>query len=165
MNPKNSSFAQSVVPTHNYGNAPPLDVLIVPGGLGSRAPDLNSTSEFIARVYPKLQYLITVCTGSAVVASTGILDGKLATTNKASWYATIAPYPKVKWVHHARWTIDGKIWTSSGISAGIDAILAFIEAKYGFDEAKTVTSLMEYERHPQPDWDPFVDIFNSSSRA
>jgi len=61
--PGNSSFAQSILPTHTFANAPDLDVLFVPGGAGTRAPDLKSTIDFVRERYPGLKYLITVCTG------------------------------------------------------------------------------------------------------
>ena len=160
MNPKNSTFFQSVAPTHTLNNAPDLDVLIVPGGLGTRAPDLNSTIEYIATTYPKLQYLITICTGSGLAAQAGVLDGKRATTNKASWKNIIPLGPKVKWVDQARWTVDGNIWTSSGISAGIDTTLAFIQHVYGEKVATGLADSMEYNWHRDPDWDPFAGIFN-----
>lgn len=160
MNPKNSTFFQSVIPTHTLDNAPDLDVLIVPGGLGTRAPDLNATIDFIATAYPKLQYLITVCTGAGLAARAGVLDGKRATTNKASWAGTTALGPNVQWVAQARWTVDGNIWTSSGISAGIDVTLAFIEHLHGKDVATRLANSMEYERHEDPSWDPFSSIFN-----
>lgn len=72
--------------------------------------------EFIRKTYPKLKYLLTICTGAGVAAKAGVLDGKRATTNKAAWNETVKLGPKVKWVSPARWTIDGKIWTSSGVS-------------------------------------------------
>lgn len=95
MNPKNSTVFQSVVPTHTLETAPPLDVLIVPGGVGTRAPDINSTIDWIANTYPTLKYLITVCTGAGLAAQAGVLDCKRATTNKAAWASTVRLGPKV----------------------------------------------------------------------
>lgn len=163
MNSKNSSFAQSILPTYTFETAPHLDVLFVPGGLGTRAPDLNSTIDFIAARYGQVKYLISICTGASLVARTGILDGRNATTNKASWAATVALGPKVNWVAPARWVVDGNIWTSSGISAGIDATLAFIEKVYGEKAAEKVTNYMEYDRQQDSAWDPYAHVFNVSS--
>lgn len=59
----NSSFAETIVPTHTFSTAPELDVLFVPGGAGTRSPNLNSTIEFVRERYPGLKYLVTVCTG------------------------------------------------------------------------------------------------------
>jgi transcriptional regulator GlxA family with amidase domain len=133
---------------------------MIPGGLGTRSPLINATIDYIGATYPKVKYLITVCTGSALAARAGILDGKRATTNKNSWDANVAYGPKVKWVPRARWVVDGNIWTSSGISAGIDATIAFIEEVYGKENATYVANMMEYERHEDPNWDPFSDVFN-----
>lgn len=162
MNTTGSNFGTSVVPTHTFDNAPPLDVLIVPGGFGTRAPDLNITRDFIKKTYPSLQYLLTVCTGSALVASTGILDGKNATSNKASWVWATSQGPNVNWIPKARWTVDGNIWTSSGIAAGIDATFAFIEAIYGEPSVDQIISRIEYERHKDASWDPWADYWNTT---
>ncbi|KAF7162610.1 hypothetical protein CNMCM5623_007835 [Aspergillus felis] len=118
-------FNQSVVPTHTFADAPRLDVLLVPGGLGSdKQEKTQPVVDFIREQYPNLQYLITVCTGADLAARAGVLDGKRATTNKAAW-KEITQKPtssKTYWVANARWVVDGNIWTTSGVSAGIDAI-------------------------------------------
>lgn len=97
MNRFNSSFASSVVPTHAFDDDPPIDVLIVPGGAAARSPDLAPEVEYIRRVFPRLQYLITICTGAGIAAQSGVLDGHRATTNKAAWETMRAMGPEVKW--------------------------------------------------------------------
>ncbi|SPQ27683.1 b2707364-5b90-458d-a729-c6cb5d7aed9b [Thermothielavioides terrestris] len=146
MNRFNSSFFPSVVPTHTYDDDPPLDVLIVPGGAAARSPDLGPELAYIRKVFPKLQYLITICTGAGIAAQSGVLDGHRATTNKAAW-STITPMgPNVKWVSPARWVEDGKVWTSSGVTAGLDLTFAFVRAKYenGTAIADAVAGTMEH---------------------
>jgi transcriptional regulator GlxA family with amidase domain len=154
-------ISQHVVPTHTLDDTIDLDVLIVPGGFGVRtlAP---AYGEFIKRVYPNLKYLLTVCTGSVVVARTGLLDGKKATTNKASWTWATSEGPKVDWVAHARWTIDGKIWTSSGVSAGLDLTYAFISTVFNEELATKAANIIEYVPHKDPNDDPFQKIWNVS---
>lgn len=148
-------------PTHTLDTVPDdLDVLIIPGGLGTRSPLINATIAYVTETYPKLDYLLTVCTGSALAARAGLLDGRRATTNKAQWNSSITFGPDTEWVPRARWVVDGNIWTASGISAGIDLTLAFIEEMYGEANATYVSNLMEYERHTDPDWDPFSDVFD-----
>jgi transcriptional regulator GlxA family with amidase domain len=155
-NPLVSQCAQSVVPTHTFSSPPAaLEVLVVPGGFGSREPYIKETVEFIASVYPSLRYLITVCTGSLVVARTKILDGRRATTNKMAFKKIAEWVPEVEWVPKARWVVDGNIWSGSGLSAGLDVMLAFAEKVYGKEEASYVADAMEYERHTDPEWDPF----------
>ena len=160
-NPANSTFGQEVVPTHTFDTAPPLDVLIIPGGAGTRAPSplLNSTIDFVASRYPSLQYLITVCTGAGIAARAGVLDHKHATTNKKAWAQTTALGTKVKWVARARWVTDGNIWSTSGVSAGIDGLLAWMDAVYGRATATQIANHMEYERRLDSTDDPFAAIY------
>ncbi|KAF8997850.1 class I glutamine amidotransferase-like protein [Cyathus striatus] len=153
-NPKNSDFAQSVVPTHTFETVPPLDVLILPGGRAN-----ENVVKFIQKVYPTLQYLFTVCTGSGIAARAGVLDGKNATTNKMVWSKTTALRPQVNWVTHARWVTDGNIWTSSGITAGIDAMLAFVAEIYGKEISENIANYLEYRKHSDPKDDPFADFY------
>lgn len=80
-------IGQTVVPTHTFDDCPEdIEVLLVPGGFGARNPALTTPIvEFVKRVYPRLRFLLTVCTGSAIVAMSGLLDGRRATSNKLSW--------------------------------------------------------------------------------
>jgi len=154
----NPTFAQSIVPTHTFDTAPPLDVLLVPGGIGALEPTIAGVIEFIKKVYPSLKYLITVCNGSVVAALAGVLDGKRATTNKQLWKPSTEARKEVDWVARARWVVDGNVWTSSGVSAGIDVTFAFITAVYGAEAADEVANILEYERHTDPSWDPFAEL-------
>jgi transcriptional regulator GlxA family with amidase domain len=157
-----TSIGQNVVPTHTFSTAPGLDVLLIPGGWGTRAssPAMDELISFIKDRYPSLKYLITVCTGSRLAAMAGVLDGKRATTNKRAWESTKALGLNVKWVSHARWVADGNCWTSSGVTAGIDVIFAWIEEVYGREVATEVANVIEYERHEDSTWDPFADLYN-----
>jgi transcriptional regulator GlxA family with amidase domain len=155
------AIGQSIVPTHTFATAPPLDVLLVPGGRGTRGSSsvVLETVAFIQRTYPQLKYLITVCTGSGLAARAGVLDGKRATTNKIAWQEITALRPEVIWVPRARWVTDGNIWTSSGVSAGIDVTLAWIEEVFGTQTAKKIADGIEYTRHDDPGLDPFADLY------
>lgn len=163
MDKFNSSMAQSIVPTHTFANAPEdLEVLIVPGGIGSSAPDLEPLVDYIKQTYPKLKYLLSVCTGARFLARAGILDGRCATTNKRAWDKVIVEGPKVNWVPTARWVIDGNVWSSSGVSAGIDMMFAFLDAVYGTQVAEDLSKGLEYVRIV--DWreDPFAIVHNTT---
>ncbi|KAH7361559.1 class I glutamine amidotransferase-like protein [Plectosphaerella cucumerina] len=77
-----------ITATHSFADAPDLDILLVPGGMGNMALDqANDTSveDFVAQRYPELENLLSVCTGAASLAKSGVLKGKRATTNKAQW--------------------------------------------------------------------------------
>jgi transcriptional regulator GlxA family with amidase domain len=159
LNAPGSDCGQSVVPTHTFASPPEkIDVLVVPGGFGNR--DQTSAApviEFIRAVVPsKVRYLITVCTGSALAAQAGVLDGKRATTNKRAFEHVLGLRKEVHWVRRARWVVDGHIWTSSGISAGIDAMFAFVESLYGRELAHETATRMEYVRNENWDEDPFA---------
>ncbi|KAG5734027.1 hypothetical protein E4T56_gene5172 [Termitomyces sp. T112] len=160
--PSSSAFSQSVLPTHTYTTAPPLDVLLIPGGRGVRdlaSPHIQDAIEFTKKVYPKLKYLITVCTGSVIAAQAGVLDGKRATTNKRAWGWATSMSKQVKWVPHARWVVDGNVWTSSGVSAGLDVAFAWIGEVFGEETAREVADVLEYERHMDSSWDPFAELY------
>ncbi|KAF7586246.1 hypothetical protein BBP40_009197 [Aspergillus hancockii] len=155
-----AALGQSIVPTHTFASKPPLDVLLVPGGLGSRGSSqpVVEVIEYIRDVYPSLKYLITVCTGSGLAARAGVLDGRRATTNKMAWDEMTALGSNVEWVRQARWVPDGNIWTSSGVSAGIDVTLAWIEEVFGKEVAEKIAHGMEYIRHEDPNDDPFAKL-------
>jgi putative intracellular protease/amidase len=118
----NHMLPLSVTATHTYRTAPKLDILLVPGGVGLdiRAASNDTTLEkFVKSRYDELQYLVSVCTGARVLAGSGVLNGKRATTNKSAWSFVITQGKNITWVPSARWTQDGKLWTSSGVAAGL----------------------------------------------
>ena len=187
MNKMNSSWFPEVLPTNTLETAPrDLDVLVVPGGIGARSPNLNDTVDFIAEMGDKVDYMMTICTGALIASNAGVLDGKRATTNKNAWESVTSTNDNVDWVGHARWVVDGKTWTTSGVSSGIDGMLAFVECNYGPEVATTVAkyvdetassqsvkvecadgccSGMEYIRHTDPSNDPFAELHNITSTA
>ncbi len=160
---KFQSVGEQWLPTHTFDNAPELDILLIPGGLGIRDETIfNDVTSFIKKRYPTLQYLLSVCTGSTMIAAAGILDGKKATSNKYSWsFAT--SNKDVNWIRKARWVVDGNIWSSSGVAAGMDMTYAFISTVFSPDIAKQLANVMEYEPHTNPEWDPFSEIWHVSS--
>jgi len=157
-----ASFAERIQPTHTFDTAPHLDVLIIPGGLGTRSLDLTGdVIKFVKERYKsgKVKFVITVCTGSWLAAKAGILDGKRATSNKASWDGAVQLGNGVHWIAKARWVRDDNIWTTSGVSAGIDGTLAFIAEVYGKEVAETLARNAEYEWHRDASWDPWADYY------
>ena len=117
-NQTGSRFGASLVPTHTFETAPDdLEVLFIPGGIGTRAPALSDTVAYVKGVYPRLHSLIAVCTGTLIAGQAGLLDGRHATANKVSWEAVTTRLPDVKWDKKPRWVKDGNVWTSGGVSA------------------------------------------------
>lgn len=158
------NFAQSVVPTHTFANPPAgLDVLIVPGGFGTRAPEpeLAEMIRYVRDVYPTLRHIISVCTGSSILARAGVLDGRRATTNKRAWREMVGHGPRTHWVARARWVRDGNVWTSSGVSAGIDATLAWVAEVFGEEVAEGLAAAVEHNRVRDAGDDPFAPHFGA----
>ncbi|KAJ6781464.1 hypothetical protein PWT90_02668 [Aphanocladium album] len=152
------AVGQQVLPTHTFDSAPEdIEVLLIPGGGGTR--DVEGTQplvDYAARAYPKLRYFLTVCTGTVLAARAGILDGKNVTTNKLAFDWAMTHGPKVNWIRRARWVTDGNIWTSSGISAGMDMAYGFVADQYGEEAAAIAAHRQEYVRNTDPNNDPFA---------
>ncbi|MCM0082956.1 DJ-1/PfpI family protein [Geomonas sp. Red32] len=140
-----------------YGDAPQLDYLLVPGGLGVIALlQDRDTLNWLRGQAGKATIVMSVCNGASLLAASGILDNRPATTNKMFWTNSTMPGPKVKWVKKARWVDDGAVVTSSGVSAGMDMSLAVIRRLYGDEVAAWLERLTEYDAHRDPAWDPFA---------
>ena len=147
------------VADHGFADAPPLDLLLVPGGLGTRSEVDNPVMlDFLRARVPSTELAMTVCTGAAVLARTGLLDGRRATSNKAAFQWVAEQGPKVEWVRAARWVEDGPFFTSSGVSAGMDMALAVIAKLLGQDLADALAIRAEYDWHRDADWDPFAKV-------
>ncbi len=138
-----------------------VDILFIPGGKGTRLEVENEDLlRAISRLSQTSQYTSTVCTGAALLAKTGLIDGKQATTNKAAWKWATSQRDQVNWVPKARWVEDGKYFTSSGISAGMDMALALIEKIYGPDIRRSIEEKAEYEWNSNSSHDPFARLNN-----
>lgn len=132
-------------------------ILLIPGGMGTRKlVDSIGFIETIKTISLESQYVLTVCTGAALLAKTGLLENYMATTNKSAfdWVSSIDK--NVKWLRKARWTSDGKFYTSSGVSAGIDMTLGFVSDICGIEVAENVTGYIEYIWNRDKDNDPFA---------
>ena len=134
-------------------------MLLVPGGIGTRA--LVEDTGFLAGISAHAAHaelVMSVCTGSGLLARAGILDGRRATSNKAAFAWATEQGPKVEWVKEARWVWDGKFVSSSGVAAGIDMSLAVIAHLAGDEFAQNLADRTEYEWHRDAAWDPFARI-------
>lgn len=133
-----------------------LEIFLVPGGLGTRKEvDNKLLIERIKEIAIQSKYVLTVCTGSALLARTGLLDKKKATSNKRAFDWVVTNGDDVIWDNKARWTIDGKYYTSSGVSAGIDMSLGFLSDRYGLEFARQVAFEIEYNWTEDKDNDTF----------
>ena len=142
------------VETEALGSLGRSDILLVPGGMGSRKLALDG--DFLAalrRAALESTVVMTVCTGSALAAA-GLLDGLQATGNKRAFDWTTSMGEKVLWQRDARRTRDGKFYTAAGVSAGIDMALGFVADHFGRDRALSIAEGMEYcwNERPEDGW-------------
>jgi transcriptional regulator GlxA family with amidase domain len=136
-----------------------LDLILVPGGFGTRkAVNDRALCDWIVRRAADAELVMSVCTGAAMLARAEVLDGRRATTNKGAFQWVLGQGPRVEWVKEARWVEDGKFYTSSGVSAGIDMALAAIAKLTSRELAEQIAVLMEYDWHRDATWDPFAKV-------
>lgn len=130
---------------------------MVPGGFGTRqlVDDLSFIAD-LKKVAEESKFCLTVCTGAALLAKTGLLDGRKATSNKFAFQWVESVNPAVEWQSHARWVVDGKYYSSSGVSAEIDMALGFVRDQYGEEKAKIIAERMEYIWNSDSSLDPFA---------
>ena len=127
-----------------------LDSLLVVGGTGVlRALEDAALVDFVRRAMAKAQRVISVCSGAFVLAEAGLLDGRRVTTHWDSAEDLAARYPGTRVEADAIYLRDGKVWTSAGVTAGIDLALALVEADLGRQVALAVArSLVVYMMRP-----------------
>jgi putative intracellular protease/amidase len=155
--PVTSAQGHQVIAPHPYVAALRCDIVLVPGGIGTRR--LVANEEFLCWLRDwasPARYVTSVCTGSGVLAAAGLLDGFRATSNKAAFGWAKTQGQHVEWVPEARWVEDRNRWTSSGVAAGMDMTLALIERLHGEDVALGTADGVEYDWHRDATWDPFA---------
>ena len=134
-----------VVPDHTLDDCPPLDVLVVPGGWGTRREMANGTLlAWIAERGRTVPTLTSVCTGSLLLGRAGLLDGKRATTHRRVLNEMRAWFPAVTVVEDEHVVEDGGLITSAGVSAGIDMALRVVARRHGEVVARATAGHMEY---------------------
>lgn len=134
-------------------------ILLIPGGIGTRVLINDETFlKHLKILSLDAKYVLTVCTGSIILAKTGFLDGKKATSNKRVFKWT-ENFPEVDWIRKARWVKDKNLYTSSGVSAGMDMALGFVSDLLGYEVAKQLSIEIEYNWNEDPSWDPFSEIY------
>lgn len=134
------------------------DILLVVGGKGTR-PLINDAHflQTLTTLADNADWVLSVCTGSALLAKAGILDHKRATSNKRAWQWVTEQSDQVDWIKQARWVVDGKFYTSSGVTAGMDMALGFIADRQGRDSAKEVADYTEYRWQEDSRLDDFYN--------
>ena len=159
--PVKSSGGPQTVAEYDFTDAPVLDLVLLPGGIGT-VPELANEKllDFLRERCPAATINMSVCSGSALFAKAGLLDGLRATSNKMFFSLATSQSDQVKWVEAARWVDAGRYVTSSGVSAGTDMALAVIERLHGTERALEVAAYTEYQWHRDADTDPFENSLN-----
>lgn len=135
-----------VTPLYSFENAPAPDILLVPGGFGTRREMKNPVMlEWVARHGKRCEFLLSVCTGALVLACAGLLDGLSATTHHLAFDELRAVAPRTNIREGERIVDNGRVVLSSGVSAGIDMSLHMVSRLLGDDLARETARYMEYE--------------------
>jgi transcriptional regulator GlxA family with amidase domain len=147
--PVTATGGLKVISDHTLDDCPPLDLLVVPGGWGTRAEVGNRRLvDWIAARAAGTRLTASVCTGSFLLAEAGLLAGQRATTHWKSLDRMAATYPDVTVDRATHVVTDGRVWTSAGIAAGIDLALRVVAEFCGEAVARATAAHMEYP-YPQ----------------
>lgn len=146
--PVTTAMGLVVTPDHAFADAPAFDVLLVPGGDVDDAARSETVRGFVRERSRTADQVLSVCTGSHILAASGLLDGLEATTFHRALDSFAREYPKVKVIRDVRWADSGKIVTSAGLSSGIDASLHVVAKLRGVDAARTAALHLEYDWRP-----------------
>jgi transcriptional regulator GlxA family with amidase domain len=140
-----ASGGLELVPHHTIADCPPLDILVVPGGWGTRrlVGDERLRVWLVERA-AAVKTLGSVCTGAMLLGTAGLLDGRRATTHWRSLEWMRSTLPAVQVEEHLRVVEDGGVYTSAGISAGIDMALKLVARWHGQAIAEATARQMEY---------------------
>lgn len=159
LDPVPSVHGQRIVVDKTIDQKNDYDLLFIPGGdTALEAAKDAALLQWIREVSASAERVLAVCTGTVLLGMTGVLDGRQATTNKLDFTSTVHLAPHVDWVREARWVEDGKFFTSSGVSAGMDMSLAVIADLFGMAVADRVALGTEYEWHKDSTRDPFAKL-------
>ena len=164
--PVKSFQGPKTVADFGFADAPECDLLLLPGGLGT-IPELQNEAmlEFLRERSARAKVTMSVCSGSALLAKAGLLDGRRATSNKMFFSLASTQSAAVQWETAARWVEDGPFVTSSGVSAGTDMALAVIANLFGAERAEQVAAYTEYQWHKDADVDPFAELLNQGDMS
>jgi transcriptional regulator GlxA family with amidase domain len=146
--PVRSYLGTTIAADHSFSDCPRLDVLLLPGGLGTRTEvDNEAIVGFVRKHGASADWVTSVCTGAFLLHRAGFLNDKRATTH---WGAVelLRQEGNVTVVGDERWVRDGNVITAAGVSAGIDMALYLVAELTNGDTAKRVQQMMEY--YPKP---------------
>ena len=141
----------SVNPAHTFSDCPRPDILLVPGGYGTRREMRNAVlTDWVRRSAEEAELLLSVCTGALILARAGLLDGLSATTHQGAIDLLREAAPKTAVLESERVVDNGKVILSAGISAGIDMSLYVVGRLLGESLAEETARYMEYDWSKRP---------------
>lgn len=159
LDPVPSCHGQRIVVDKTIAEKNDYDLLLILGGNSALvASQDEELLQWIREVSENAERVMAVCTGTVLLGMTGVLDGRKATTNKMDFTSTVHHAPSVTWVKEARWVEDGKFFTSSGVSAGMDMALAVMADLFGVEMADQLALGSEYEWRRDATRDPFAKL-------
>jgi putative intracellular protease/amidase/YHS domain-containing protein len=139
--PIRASGGMKIVPDYTFENAPPPKVIVIP----AQSEPSNATLEWIRRSTKTTDVTMSVCTGAFVLAKTGLLSGKAATTFHGAFVPFANEFPDIHLRRGARFVEDGNLATAGGLSSGIDLALRVVERYFGREVAQKTAYNMEYQ--------------------
>src|SRR5690242_2059274 len=140
-NPIRASGGMKIVPEYTFANAPAPKILVIPA---QSAPSA-AAKDWIRKVAKNADVVMSVCTGAFVLADTGLLSGKPATTHHSAYVRLASQFPDIQVKPGARFTESGNIATAGGLSSGIDLALRVVERYFGPQVARQTAFDMEYQ--------------------
>lgn len=157
--PVPSCHGQRIVVDKTISEKNDYDLLFIPGGDSALVEGEDTELlRWLREASANAERVLAVCTGSVLLGMTGALDGRKATTNKMDFTNTVHLAPDVDWVREARWVEDGKFFTSSGVSVGMDMALSVMANLFGMEMADRLALGCEYEWHKDASRDPFAKL-------
>jgi transcriptional regulator GlxA family with amidase domain len=146
--PVRCSKGMRVLPDHTLDNHPPLDVLLVPGGMGTRREVSNPViTGWIRKAAATAAWTTSVCTGALLLHEAGPARGRRVATHHA-FENTLEARGDITVVRDTRYVVDGNLVTSQGVSAGIDMALWLVGRLHGRDHARAVRRHIQYDPAP-----------------
>lgn len=144
LEPVNTRGGFKVIPDFTIENHPFIDVLIVAGGIHMDEVKKTNVIDWIAQTAPKTQYFASVCTGVFLLAQANLLDNMIVTTHWEDIADLASNYPNLTVINSKRWVKNDKVYTSAGISAGIDMSLQLVSELSSLELAVKTARQMDY---------------------
>jgi putative intracellular protease/amidase/YHS domain-containing protein len=139
--PISAAGGLKITPTYTIANAPAPKIIVIP----AQSPASEATKAWIRNATKNTDITMSVCTGAFVLASTGLLSGKAATTHHGAYVDFAMQYPDIHVQRGARFVETGNLATAGGLTSGIDLAFRVVERYFGRDVASQTASMLEYQ--------------------